>query len=154
MCLPTEGGPETEEKKVDWWHCLKEKLPHWVSAVKQALLVQPPAAAESVFSALSRLFTDHQENAVVDYLQAWCFSSSDKATFLHWGIFRMFYIKHILQHLSNTLENKETNLAMLGLLLMPLMKSLETEMSISFCIMKEAVMCFEVFFFKIKKRII
>lgn len=66
----------------------------------------------------------------------------------------MFYIKHILQHLSNTLENKETNLAMLGLLLMPLMKSLETEMSISFCIMKEAVMCFEVFFFKIKKRII
>lgn len=60
----------------------------------------------------------------------------------------MFYIKHILQHLSNTLENKETYLPMLGLLLMPLMKSLETEVSISFCIMKEAVMCLKYFLLK------
>ena len=60
-----------EEKKVEWWHRHEEQLPHWASAVKQVLLVQPSsAAAERVFSILSASFTDQQENALVDYLQA------------------------------------------------------------------------------------
>jgi hypothetical protein len=35
----------TEEKKVEWWYDHQEQLPHWASAVKQVLLVQPSSAA-------------------------------------------------------------------------------------------------------------
>ena len=61
----------TEERKVEWLHNHKDQLPHWASAVKKVLLVQPSsAAAERVFSILSSSFNDQQEHALVDYLQA------------------------------------------------------------------------------------
>ena len=61
----------TEERKVQWWHSHKDQLPHWASAAKKVLLVQPSsAAAERVFSILKSSFNDQQENALVDYLQA------------------------------------------------------------------------------------
>ena len=47
------------------------QLPHWTSAVKKVLLLQPSsAAAERVFSILNSSFNDQQEHALVDYLQA------------------------------------------------------------------------------------
>ena len=61
----------TEDRKVEWWHNHKDQLPHWASAVKKVLLVQPSsAAAERVFSILNSSFNDQQEHALVDYLQA------------------------------------------------------------------------------------
>ena len=61
----------TEERKVKWWHDHKDQLPHWASAVKKVLLVQPSsAAAERVFSILNSSFNDQEEHALVDYLQA------------------------------------------------------------------------------------
>ena len=61
----------TEDRKVEWWHNHKDQLPHWASAVKKALLVQPSsAAAERVFSILNSSFNDQQEHTLVDYLQA------------------------------------------------------------------------------------
>ena len=54
-----------------WWHDHKDQLPHWTSAVKKVLLLQPSsAAAERVFSILNSSFNDQQEHALVDYLQA------------------------------------------------------------------------------------
>ena len=64
----------TEEKKVEWWCGYKEQLPHWASAVKQVLLVQPSSAtAKRVFSILRASF-----NALVDYLQARVMSQYNK----------------------------------------------------------------------------
>ena len=61
----------TEKRKVQWWHNHKDQLPHWISAVKKVLLVQPSsAAAERVFSILKSSFNDQQEQPLVDYLQA------------------------------------------------------------------------------------
>ena len=61
----------TEDRKVEWWHNHKDQLPHWASAVKRVLLVQPSsAAAERVFSILNSSFNDQQGHALVDYLQA------------------------------------------------------------------------------------
>lgn len=58
----------TEDRKVKWWHDHKDQLPHWASAAKKVLLMQPSsAAAEKVFSILN---SDRQEHALVDYLQA------------------------------------------------------------------------------------
>ena len=46
----------TEERKVDLWHNHKDQLPHWASAVKKVLLVQPSSAvAERVFSILNSI---------------------------------------------------------------------------------------------------
>lgn len=62
---------DTEERKVKWWHDHKDQLPHWASAAKKVLLVQPSsAAAERVFSFLNSSFNDQQEHTLVDYLQA------------------------------------------------------------------------------------
>ena len=60
----------TEERKVDWWHNHKDQLPHWASAVKKVLLVQPSSALFSILSILNSSFNDQQEHALVDYLQA------------------------------------------------------------------------------------
>ena len=69
----------TEERKVQWWHNHKDQLPHWASAVKKVLLVQPSsAAAERVFSILKSSFNDHQRHALVDYLQASVMTQYDK----------------------------------------------------------------------------
>ena len=61
----------TEEEKVKWWCQHVERLPCWSVAVKQVLLVQPfSAAAERAFSLLSAAFSDQQDRALADYLQA------------------------------------------------------------------------------------
>ena len=61
----------TEEEKVKWWCQHVERLPRWSAAVKQVLLVQPSsAAAERAFSLLSAAFSDQQDSALADYLQA------------------------------------------------------------------------------------
>lgn len=61
----------TEEEKVKWWCQHVERLPPWSAAVKQVLLVQPSsAAAERAFSLLSVAFSDQQDSALADYLQA------------------------------------------------------------------------------------
>ena len=61
----------TEEEKVKWWYQHVERLPRWSAAVKQALLVHPSsAAAERAFSLLSAAFSDQQDRALADYLQA------------------------------------------------------------------------------------
>ena len=61
----------TEEEKVKWWCQHVERLPCWSAAVKQVLLVQPSsAAAERAFSLLSAAFSDQQDRALADYLQA------------------------------------------------------------------------------------
>ena len=61
----------TEEQKVKWWCQHVERLPRWSAAVKQVLLVQPSSAAvERAFSILSAAFSDQQDSALADYLQA------------------------------------------------------------------------------------
>ena len=46
-------------------------LPHWSSAERKVLVVQPSsAAAERVFSILSISFTDQQEQSLEDYVEA------------------------------------------------------------------------------------
>ena len=58
-------------KKVEWWRCNEEKLPHWSKAVKLVLLVQPSSAAsERVFSLLKAAFSDQQQRALRDYLES------------------------------------------------------------------------------------
>ena len=60
-----------EEQKVEWWHRQEERLPRWVTVVKQVLLIQPSsAAAERVFSILKASFNEQQDCALVDYIQA------------------------------------------------------------------------------------
>ena len=61
----------TEEEKVKWWCQHVDRLPCWSAAVKQVLLVQPSsAAAERAVSQLSAAFSDQQDRALADYLQA------------------------------------------------------------------------------------
>ena len=58
-------------KKVEWWRQHAERLPHWAKAVKLVLLVQPSSAsAERVFSLLRTAFSDQQEGALQDYIEA------------------------------------------------------------------------------------
>ena len=62
---------ECEERKVEWWKVHEEGLPNWSTAVKKVLLVQPSsAAAERVFSLLLASFSEQQDHALSDYLQA------------------------------------------------------------------------------------
>ena len=69
----------TEERNVQWWHNHKDQPPHWASAVKNVLLVQPSSAAtERVFSILKSSFNDQQGHALVDYLQASVMTQYDK----------------------------------------------------------------------------
>lgn len=61
----------SDEEKVAWWQGHSQELPCWSSAVKKVLLLQvSSAAAERVFSLLKAAFSDQQENALTDYLQA------------------------------------------------------------------------------------
>ena len=62
---------EDEEEKLAWWAANSVRLPHWASLVKTLLLIQPrSASAERVFSLLNNAFTDQQDNALEDYLEA------------------------------------------------------------------------------------
>ena len=50
------------------WHRHDEELPHWASAVKQVLLVQPSSAAAETES-FQHFRVIYQDNALVEYLQ-------------------------------------------------------------------------------------
>ena len=54
----------------DWWKRHEEELPHWSTAFKLILLVQPSsAAAERVFSLLQNSFTQRQSSSLEDYIE-------------------------------------------------------------------------------------
>ena len=62
---------ETEDEKVQWWARYEASLPNWSSVVKKILLVQPSSAsAERVFSIMKNFFTDQQENALEETVEA------------------------------------------------------------------------------------
>ena len=70
MSAAEDVAISTEEKKVEWWYDHKEQLPHWATAVKQVVLVQPSsAAAKRVFSLLKSSLNEQQGDALVDYQQ-------------------------------------------------------------------------------------
>lgn len=61
----------SEMDTLEWWRRNEGNLPHWTSAFRKLLLVQPSSAAvERVFSLLRNTFSDHQGSALQDYLQA------------------------------------------------------------------------------------
>ena len=54
----------------DWWERHMEDLPHWSTAFKLVLLVQPSsAAAERVFSLLQNSFSQRQSSSLEDYIE-------------------------------------------------------------------------------------
>ena len=56
---------------LEWWKLHEAELPHWSSAVKKGLLLQPSSAAsERVFSLLNNSFNDRQYNSLEDYIEA------------------------------------------------------------------------------------
>ena len=56
---------------LEWWKLHEDQLPHWSSAVKKGLLLQPSSAAsERVFSLLNNSFNDSQYNCLEDYIEA------------------------------------------------------------------------------------
>ena len=58
-------------EKVEWWQQNGGPLPHWASAVRRVLVLQvSSAAAERVFSLLKAAFSEQQQHALTDYLQA------------------------------------------------------------------------------------
>ena len=55
---------------LEWWESNEERLPNWASAFKKLVLVQPSsAAAERVFSLLSKSFSKLQTRSLEDYVQ-------------------------------------------------------------------------------------
>jgi hAT family C-terminal dimerisation region len=51
-----------------WWRLHASTLPHFASAAKRAIVIQPSsAAAERVFSMLGNMFDDRQMRALADY---------------------------------------------------------------------------------------
>ena len=62
-------SPETDT--LLWWQNNSTELPHWSTAVKDVLLVQPSSAAgERVFSLLKASFGPQQDSALQDYVQS------------------------------------------------------------------------------------
>ena len=58
-------------EKVEWWQQNGGPLPHWASAVRRVLVLQvSSAAAKRVFSLLKATFSEQQQHALTDYLQA------------------------------------------------------------------------------------
>ena len=56
---------------LQWWQEKATVLPHWVKAFSKVLLVQPSSAAsERVFSLLKASFSEQQDGALEDYLEA------------------------------------------------------------------------------------
>ena len=55
---------------LEWWESNEERMPNWASAFKKLVLVQPSsAAAERVFSLLSKSFSKLQTRSLEDYVQ-------------------------------------------------------------------------------------
>ena len=54
----------------DWWQRHRQEVPHWCTAFKLVLLVQPSsAAAERVFALLQNSFTQRQSSSLEDYIE-------------------------------------------------------------------------------------
>ena len=67
----TDIAEEEKEKKVQWWARHKRTLLNWPAVVRKLLLVQQSSAtAERVFSLMKHLFTDQQENALQETVEA------------------------------------------------------------------------------------
>ena len=62
---------QTEEEKLQWWSRNEANLPNWSSVVKKVILVQPSSAsAERVFSIMKNFFTNQQDAALVQTVEA------------------------------------------------------------------------------------
>ena len=62
---------QTEEEKLQWWSRNEANLPNWSTVVKKALLVQPSSAsAERVFSIMKNFFTNQQDAALEQTVEA------------------------------------------------------------------------------------
>ena len=62
---------DSHDEILKWWKQNTTNLPKWSLAAQKILLVQPSSAAsERVFSLLKASFTDQQDLALQDYLQA------------------------------------------------------------------------------------
>ena len=62
---------QTEEEKLQWWSRNEANLPNWSSVVKKVLLVQPSSAsAERVFSIMKNFFTNQQDAALEQTVEA------------------------------------------------------------------------------------
>lgn len=62
---------QTEEEKLQWWSRNEANLPNWSSMVKKVLLVQPSSAsAERVFSIMKNFFTNQQDAALEQTVEA------------------------------------------------------------------------------------
>lgn len=60
-----------DAERVAWWRDREQLLPHWASVAKKIMLIPvSSAAAERVFSLLKAAFSEQQDAALGDYLQA------------------------------------------------------------------------------------
>ncbi len=61
-------GVSMDANKLHWWKNHSFELPHWSSACRAILLLQPSsAAAECVFSLLTDSFNERQTHSLEDY---------------------------------------------------------------------------------------
>ena len=69
LAKAADVSPETNT--LLWWQNHSTDLPHWSTAVRDVVLVQPSsAAAERVFSLLKASFGPQQDSALQDYVQS------------------------------------------------------------------------------------
>lgn len=68
--LTKADGIGAEVDPAHWWKTNEAELPHWPSAAKMVLVLQPSSAAsERVFSILTMLFGHLQDIALQDYIE-------------------------------------------------------------------------------------
>ena len=71
LALADGADLQTEEEKLQWWSRNEANLPNWSSVVKKVLLVQPSSAsAERVFSIMNNFFTNQQDAALEQTVEA------------------------------------------------------------------------------------
>ena len=69
LAKAADVSPETNT--LLWWQNHSTDLPHWLTAVRDVVLVQPSsAAAKRVFSLLKASFGPQQDSALQDYVQS------------------------------------------------------------------------------------
>ena len=69
LAATEELSPTVDPTK--WWERHREDLPHWASAFRKVVLLQPSSAtAERVFSLLTNAFGHLQESSLKDYISA------------------------------------------------------------------------------------
>ncbi len=69
--LARAAGVDPKFSALEWWRQNAGDLPHWSSAAKKLLLIQPSsAAAERVFSLLKASFNEQQDNSLQDYIES------------------------------------------------------------------------------------